>query len=90
MITLKDGIVAVLVSDNIWFRPTGAFLLRVQRKKFESMNPYKPDMIITNCPGCPMFLDKWQYAISEMEGIPTDRMDWEFRYLLLKKWPVWS
>jgi heterodisulfide reductase subunit B len=37
-------------------------------KKFESMEPYKPDMIITNCPGCPMFLDKWQYAISEMEG----------------------
>ncbi len=37
-------------------------------KKFESMAPYKPDMIITNCPGCPMFLDKWQYAISEQEG----------------------
>ena len=32
------------------------------------MEPYKPDMIITNCPGCPMFLDKWQYAIAEMEG----------------------
>ena len=32
------------------------------------MEPYKPEMIITNCPGCPMFLDKWQYAISEMEG----------------------
>lgn len=37
-------------------------------KKFESMQPYKPDMIITNCPGCPMFLDKWQYTIAEMEG----------------------
>ncbi|MFH0866177.1 MAG: heterodisulfide reductase-related iron-sulfur binding cluster [Bacteroidota bacterium] len=37
-------------------------------KKFESMEPYKPDMIITNCPGCPMFLDKWQYTIAEMEG----------------------
>ena len=32
------------------------------------MEPYKPDMIITNCPGCPMFLDKWQYTIAEMEG----------------------
>lgn len=32
------------------------------------MEPYKPDMIITNCPGCPMFLDKWQYAIAEMTG----------------------
>ena len=32
------------------------------------MEPYNPDMIITNCPGCPMFLDRWQYAISEIEG----------------------
>ena len=36
-------------------------------KKFESMEPFKPDMIITNCPGCPYFLDRWQYAIAEME-----------------------
>jgi len=39
------------------------------KKKFESMAPYKPDFMLTNCPGCPMFLDRWQYAISEMEGI---------------------
>ena len=32
------------------------------------MQPYEPDFIITNCPGCAMFLDKWQYTISEMEG----------------------
>ena len=32
------------------------------------MKPFKPDMIITNCPGCPYFLDRWQYAIAEMEG----------------------
>lgn len=38
------------------------------QKKFESMHPFKPDMIITNCPGCPYFLDRWQYAIAEMEG----------------------
>ena len=37
-------------------------------KKFESMEPFEPDMIITNCPGCPYFLDRWQYVISEMEG----------------------
>ncbi|MEZ7885044.1 MAG: heterodisulfide reductase-related iron-sulfur binding cluster [Bacteroidales bacterium] len=37
-------------------------------KKFESMAPFEPDMIITNCPGCPYFLDRWQYVISEMEG----------------------
>jgi len=38
------------------------------KKKFESMEPYEPDAIVCNCPGCPMFLDRWQYAISEMEG----------------------
>ena len=32
------------------------------------MAPFKPDMIITNCPGCPYFLDRWQYVIKEMEG----------------------
>lgn len=32
------------------------------------MEPYHPDLILTNCPGCPMFLDKWQYAIHEMQG----------------------
>lgn len=37
-------------------------------KKFESMEPFKPDMIITNCPGCPYFLDRWQYVIAESEG----------------------
>jgi heterodisulfide reductase subunit B len=39
------------------------------KKKFDSMAPYKPDMIITNCPGCPYFFDRWQYALSEMEGV---------------------
>ena len=34
------------------------------KKKFESMAPYKPDFILANCPGCAMFLDKWQYTIS--------------------------
>ena len=37
-------------------------------KKLESMAPYKPDFIVCNCPGCSMFLDKWQYTIAEMEG----------------------
>lgn len=39
------------------------------KKKFDSMQPYKPDMIIVNCPGCHVFLDKSQYAISELDGI---------------------
>ena len=38
------------------------------KKKFESMKPYKPDFILANCPGCAMFMDKWQYTIKEMDG----------------------
>ncbi len=44
------------------------YSIACSHKKFESMEPYKPDLIITNCPGCPMFLDRWQYAIAELEG----------------------
>jgi heterodisulfide reductase subunit B len=39
------------------------------RKKLESLAPYKPDLIVANCPGCTMFMDKWQYTLGEMEGI---------------------
>jgi heterodisulfide reductase subunit B len=45
------------------------YSIACSKKKFESMAPYKPDFILTNCPGCPMFLDRWQYALSEMEGV---------------------
>jgi heterodisulfide reductase subunit B len=38
------------------------------KKKFDSMQPFKPDIIIANCPGCTFFLDRWQYVIAEMEG----------------------
>ena len=38
------------------------------KKKLESMAPYKPDAIVANCPGCSMFMDKWQYTMSQMEG----------------------
>ena len=44
------------------------FSVANSKKKFESMQSYEPDFILTNCPGCAMFLDKWQYTISEMEG----------------------
>ena len=38
------------------------------QRKLASMAPYKPDFIVANCPGCAMFLDRWQYTIAEMEG----------------------
>ena len=43
------------------------------KKKFESMEAYEPDFIVANCPGCAMFMDKWQYTIAEMEGKTYDR-----------------
>ncbi len=42
------------------------------RIKFESMAPFNPDFILTNCPGCNMFLDRWQYTLSEMNGVTYD------------------
>jgi heterodisulfide reductase subunit B len=49
-------------------RANRGYSIACSKKKFESMEPFKPDAILTNCPGCPFFLDRWQYAISEMEG----------------------
>lgn|SRR5574344_329832 len=43
------------------------------KKKFESMEPFEPDFIVSNCPGCTMFLDKWQYTIAEMENKTYDK-----------------
>ncbi|MBL7138299.1 MAG: heterodisulfide reductase subunit B [Bacteroidales bacterium] len=50
-------------------RANRGYSLANSKKKFESMKPYKPDFILTNCPGCPMFFDRWQYTLSEMEGV---------------------
>ena len=43
------------------------------KKKFESMEPFEPDFIVANCPGCAMFMDKWQYTIAEMENKTYDK-----------------
>jgi len=45
-----------------------SYSLSASRKKFESMEPFKPDAIVNNCPGCPYFLDRWQYVTAESEG----------------------
>jgi heterodisulfide reductase subunit B len=44
------------------------YSITASKKKFESMEPFQPDFIITNCPGCNYFMDRWQYALAEMEG----------------------
>jgi len=37
-------------------------------KKMVSMEPFAPDFIVTNCPGCEVQLDKEQWAIKELKG----------------------
>jgi heterodisulfide reductase subunit B len=37
-------------------------------KKIKSMAPFEPDLILTNCPGCQVFMDKEQWAIFEVTG----------------------
>jgi heterodisulfide reductase subunit B len=49
------------------------YSLSNSRIKFESMEPFHPDLIIANCPGCAFFLDRWQYVISETEQKAYDR-----------------
>ena len=41
-------------------------------KKFKSLAPYHSDAIIANCPGCAMFLDRWQYTIAQLDGTTFD------------------
>lgn len=53
-------------------RENRGYSLSNSRKKLESMEPYHPDLIIANCPGCTFFLDRWQYVLSEMEGKTYD------------------
>ena len=45
-----------------------SFSISNSKLKLDSMQPFNPDLIIANCPGCTFFLDRWQYVISEMEG----------------------
>jgi heterodisulfide reductase subunit B len=49
-------------------QPNRSFTVACARKKFESMAPFGPDIVLTNCPGCQMVLDREQWAISEITG----------------------
>jgi len=49
-----------------------SYSVTASKKKFESMAPYKPDFILSNCPGCAYFLDRWQYVLADMEGTTYD------------------
>ena len=51
-----------------FIKESRGYSLTHSQTKFESMEPYHPDFIITNCPGCNMFMDRWQYVIQETTG----------------------
>lgn len=53
---------------NYLIKANRGYSIANAKRKFESMAPYKPDFIVANCPGCTMFLDRWQYAINQLEG----------------------
>lgn len=53
---------------NYIVKSNRGYSLTHSKIKFESMHPYRPDFIITNCPGCAMFMDRWQYVLAETEG----------------------
>jgi heterodisulfide reductase subunit B len=49
-------------------RPNRSFTVSCARKKFESMAPFGPDLILTNCPGCLLVLDREQWAVNQLTG----------------------
>lgn len=57
---------------NYIVKENRGYSLSNTKKKFDSMEPYKPDFIVTNCPGCTFFLDRWQYVLAESEGKTYD------------------
>lgn len=50
-------------------RPNRGFTVACVRKKLESMAPFRPDLMLTNCPGCLMTLDREQWAVSDLTGV---------------------
>jgi heterodisulfide reductase subunit B len=49
-------------------QPNRGYSMACVKQKLESMEPFRPDLIVTNCPGCNQFLDREQYAINELTG----------------------
>ncbi len=53
---------------NYLVQENRGYSISQSRIKLESMQPYEPDLIVANCPGCALFLDRWQYTLQESEG----------------------
>jgi len=57
---------------NYIIKENRGYCLSNSKLKFDSMEPYKPDFIVANCPGCTYFLDRWQYVLAETTGKTYD------------------
>jgi heterodisulfide reductase subunit B len=53
---------------QIMITPNRSFSAACTNKKLASMEPFEPDLIVTNCPGCEVTLDKEQWPIKELNG----------------------
>ena len=73
-------------------RPNRGYTLANVRAKLESMAPYTPDLIVTNCPGCHEFLDREQYAVERISGQRFDYPTLSYAELaaLLLGWDPYS
>jgi heterodisulfide reductase subunit B len=49
-------------------QPNRGYTMACIQKKLASMAPYAPDLILTNCPGCHLFLDREQWAVNSLTG----------------------
>jgi len=58
---------------NYLIKENRGYSLSNTKKKFDSMEPYNPDFIVANCPGCSFFLDRWQYVFAESGGKTYDK-----------------
>ncbi len=51
-----------------FIRSSRGYSLSCMYRKMKALEPYHPDLILTNCPGCNLFFDRWQYVIGEQTG----------------------
>jgi heterodisulfide reductase subunit B len=49
-------------------QPNRGYSMACVQRKLESMAPFAPDLMVTNCPGCNQYLDREQWAINELTG----------------------
>jgi heterodisulfide reductase subunit B len=51
-----------------FIRSNRGYSLSCMYRKMKALEPCHPDLILTNCPGCNLFFDRWQYVIGEQTG----------------------